>query len=218
MKKNNMPLFAQLLMPVMITILCGGIIFLFSIRPYEKIKTYLNIIFMDNSVSQPSEYGMSGLNIKEMDIDTEYTGELHNEGEIIYPEYATQYAIIECKSLDMYVPVYFGTGAELLEKGACNSPSSAVIGDKGNTVISAHVNTFFHNLSEINTGDIITLYTKYGKFTYSVSEIINFNSTDKSYLQMTEENILTVYTCQKDLFSSYDRIGAIYTLDKQEFY
>lgn len=218
MKKNNMPLFAQLLMPVMITILCGGIIFLFSIRPYEKIKTYLNIIFMDNSVSQPSEYGMSGLNIKEMDIDTEYNGELHNEGEIIYPEYATQYAIIECKSLDMYVPVYFGTGAELLEKGACNSPSSAVIGDKGNTVISAHVNTFFHNLSEINTGDIITLYTEYGKFTYSVSEIINFNSTDKSYLQMTEENILTVYTCQKDLFSSYDRIGAICTLDKQEFY
>lgn len=218
MKKNNMPLLAQLLMPVMITFFCGGIIFLCSIKPYERIKTYFNIIFMDNKISDSSDHGMNGLNIKETNINTEYNGELYNEGKIIYPEYGTQYAIIECKSLDMYVPVYFGTGPELLERGACNTPSSAVIGDKGNTVISAHVNTFFHNLSEINKGDIVILYTEYGKFTYNVSEIICFKSTDKSYVQTTNNNILTLYTCETDLFSLYDRIGAVCTLEKQEFY
>ena len=72
MKKNNMPLLAQLLMPVMITFFCGGIIFLCSIKPYERIKTYFNIIFMDNKISDSSDHGMNGLNIKETDINTEH--------------------------------------------------------------------------------------------------------------------------------------------------
>lgn len=47
MKKKS--LLPQLLMPFFITAFCGGVLFLLSIKPYEKAKTYLRVGFMDNN-------------------------------------------------------------------------------------------------------------------------------------------------------------------------
>lgn len=218
-ERKRIPLAVQTIMPFMITALCGAVVAAVMIGPSEKIKTWYNVAFMDENRTIPQSSGIAGLNIVKTDIRTERKEETTSEGKPVLPEYGSQYAIMECKALNMYLPVYWGAGAELLEQGACNSPSSAIIGAEGNTVISAHVNTFFSNLKDIKEGDEVILYTDYGKFTYKVRELISFNSSDKSYIKMKEENVLTLYTCEMNLLAESDvRIGAVCTLDKKEFY
>lgn len=215
-KKSLLP---QILMPFLITALCGGILFLLAIKPYEKAQTYLKIGFMDNHNVIPLSEGVVGLNIVETDIDTAFSGTTYETGEIVYPEYGTQYAVVICEAADIFTPVYWGIGSDLLELGGCNTPSSAPAGAEGNTVISAHVNTFFADLNRIKIGDAVMVYTDYGRFTYEVTELIEFVSTDKSYLRKGEKAILTLYTCEDNLLvSSGKRIGCVCTLTKREFY
>ena len=220
MKENKKTSLAVwIVLPLLITVLCGAVIFLCSIRPYEKLETYVKMVFMDNNTVIPRGDGIEGLTIVKTDIDTDYSGETYAEGEAGYPEYGTQYAVLECEKADMFVPVYWGIVSELLELGGCNTPSSMPAGADGNTVISAHVNTFFHDLDKLEKGDKLTIYTAYGRFSYTVSEKIEFASDDKKYLKKSENNILTLYTCEKELLSEAEnRIGVICTLDKKEFY
>lgn len=214
---KNKSLIFYFIMPFFILIFCGAVIFLMLIQPYDRVKTYFRIGFMDNTVTIPEKNGIAGLNIVQTDIDTEYSGDVYEKGKIEIPEFGTQYAVLE--TADLYVPIYWGSGSELLEMGGCNAPSSALIGAEGNTVISAHVNTFFHDLNKLKAGDTVTLYTNYGKFTYIVKNPIEFAATDKSYVRMTEENILTLYTCEMNLMAeSSKRLGFVCSLDKSEFY
>ncbi|MBO4876899.1 MAG: class D sortase [Ruminococcus sp.] len=217
MKKSS--LLPKLIMPFLVTAFCGGVLFLISIKPYEKAQTYLKVSFMDNNTVIPQSEGIAGLNIVQTDIDTEYSGSTYEKGDIIYPEYGTQYAVIECEAADIFAPVYWGNGSELLELGGCNTPSSVPAGGEGNTVISAHVNTFFANLNKVKAGDEVKIYTDYGRFTYKVSKLIEFESTDKKYLKKGDKQILTLYTCERDLLaSSTKRIGCICELTKSEYY
>ena len=217
MKKKS--LLSLFLMPFLITALCGGLLLLLSIEPYERVKTYLRVAFMDNNNVVPQSDGIAGLNIVHTDIDTGYSGKTYEKGEVVYPEYGTQYAVIQCEAVDIFAPVYWGNGSELLELGGCNTPSSVVAGGEGNTVISAHVNTFFADLNKIKVGDEVKLYTDYGRFTYVVSELIEFESTDKKYLKKGDKDILTLYTCEDNLLAVSDKhIGCRCELKKREFY
>ena len=127
--------------------------------------------------------------------------------------------MLEAKSIGLYVPVYYGGGSELLEQGACLTTASALLGASGNSVISGHVNTFFHDLSQLQVGDTVTAYTTYGKFTYEVTEQIQFESTSKSYLKQTDDDRLTLYTCEMQLLgSSSKRVGVICKLTDKAFY
>lgn len=219
MNEKQTPIAVKLLFPLLIAVFCGSIIFLLSIRPYEKVKTYLQVAFMDHNTVIPTSNGIAGLNIVQTDIDTEYSGDVAAAGEPVYPEYGTQYAVIECETVDIFAPVYWGGGADLLERGACNTPSSVIAGGEGNTVISAHVNTFFHELAQLKVGDPVMLYTDYGRFTYKVTEEIEFQSTNKAYLKNTDDNRLTLYTCEPNLLAeSTKRVGVICSLEKSEFY
>lgn len=215
----SLPLAAQLLLPVLVALLCAGVILLCSIRPLEMAQTYLRVAFMDSTGSSSTSGGTAGLQIVETDIDTNYTGETLPDGEAIIPSYGSQYAILEAASIDLYVPVYWGGGAELLEQGACQTPASAAFGSAGNSVVSAHVNTFFHQLTELQVGDVVTAYTTYGKFTYEVTEEIAFDATNKSYLKKTEDDRLTLYTCEMQLLgSSSQRVGVICQLIDKAYY
>lgn len=198
----------QLMLPVLILMLCAGIAILALMRPYEKVQTILNIAFMDN-MKEPESEG-SGLRIVENEIDTDYAGETSSEGEAVIPTFGEQYAMLEMESVGISVPVYWGSNAELLELGAVQTTASAVAGAGGNAVIDAHVNTFFRDLDKLEVGDTVTLYTQYGRFTYAVEKKIEFKETDKQYVLPTEEEQLTLYTCEMQVFgSSETRIGAI---------
>ncbi|MDE6021095.1 MAG: class D sortase [Ruminococcus sp.] len=205
-KEQYMSRTSLILMPLLVLILCIAIAIPVLIRPYEKISTFTKIAFMDDMKTS----GSSSLEIVNAEISKEYDGETYSDGEVVIPKFGEQYAALEIESIGLYVPVYWGSNAELLELGAVQSTSSTAAGSGGNVVIDAHVNTFFNELDKAVVGDKVTLYTQYGRFTYEVSELIEFRASDKKYVLPAKEEKLTLYTCEMQVFgSSEKRIGVV---------
>ena len=210
------------LTPLLLLALCGGIAVLcYSLAPVHDAQRYLNLAFMDTLKVTSTT---SGLNIRHRDIktdDQQGTEEKPKlqEGKINYPTFGEQYAKLEAKSINLMVGVYYGVNSELLSRGACQSTQSAVFGTAGNHIIDAHVNTFFAELHNLAVGDTVTMYTDYGKFTYEVTQKIEFNKNDKKYVGVTKDDVLTLYTCAPQVIGSSDtRIGVRCALKEKEFY
>lgn len=206
---------------VFLMILCTAVSAVALIKPYEKVQTYLNIVFMDDMKIKPAT-GLDGLVIKENDIKTEKPAdeaEFSDTGEIIRPAFGEQYAVIECDAIQLSAPVYWGSSTELLERGACQTSASTVLGEVGNVVIDAHVNTFFADLHRIEPGDEIVLYTKYGIFTYRAFEQVKFENTDKTHILPMDSDRLTLYTCEAQVLgTSTTRVGVLCELVSKQFY
>ena len=112
--------------------------------------------------------------------------------------------------------------ATILVTGGCGLIGDRVCSGllkKGNTVIDAHVTTFFSDLAKLKPGDTVQLHTNYGAFTYKVEENITFEKNDKRYLAVTEDEVLTLYTCAPQVIGNSDlRIGVRCALKDKEFY
>lgn len=209
-----------ILTPLFLLLLTAGVLILFYVlAPVHRLQNYLNIAFMDNLKTTAQT---DGLNIIEKEIiKDEVVENTFDEGEIQYPTFGEQYAMLEIESVGIYVGVYYGATTELLERGACQSTQSAVIGENpGNTVIDAHVTTYFAELKNVQVGDKVTLYTNYGKFNYEVSEQIEFDKNDKRYLAVPKDaEYLTLYTCKPQVLGSPDqRIGVRCLPVEKHFY
>ena len=90
-KKKGAGVLVYILTGVFLLILCTAVSAVALIKPYEKVQTYLNIIFMDDMKIVPST-GLDGLVIKENEIKTEEAPEesLSDTGEIIRPSFGEQ--------------------------------------------------------------------------------------------------------------------------------
>lgn len=204
--------------PFITAAIAGGVLLVASIKPADKAKVYLNLAFMDDLKTDPDDAG-SGLIIREKKIVDDYSGETSDTGEFIRPKYGEMYAVIKSDSLSLDVPVYWGSDIELFERGACQSTGSVLAGDKGNSVISAHEDTYFSELKNLKKDDEITINTNYGIFTYKVKETISFKKDNNKYVVPSKETKLTLYTCKKNVLGSSDeRIGVICELTGKKFY
>lgn len=216
--KENSKKALYIITPFILCFLCLGIFIVAMIKPYDKIKVYLNLAFMDDLKINP-DGNTSGLVIRENEIKEDFSGETNENGEIIRPKFGELYAMIKSDKFDFDVPVYWGSDSQLFERGACQSTSSVLLGEDGNIVISAHEDTFFEKLNTLAVGDVITLNTNYGQFTYKVKELIEFQKENNKYVVPSEESKLTLYTCKKDILGSPDgRIGVICELTEKKFY
>lgn len=68
----------------------------------------------------------------------------------------------------------------------------------GNIGLAGHnqgVNTYFGKIHTLTVGDKITLTTALGTRTYEVTELVEIDETDWSYLERTEDNRITLITC-----------------------
>lgn len=208
----------HIITPFIVCLICLGIFVVAMIKPYDKLKVYLNLAFMDDLKITP-DGGTNGLVIREQEIKEDFSGETNETGEIIRPQFGELYALIKSDKLELDVPVYWGSDSQLFERGACQSTSSVLPGEDGNIVISAHEDTFFSELSNLAVGDTVTLNTNYGQFTYKVRELIEFQKDNNKYVVPSEETKLTLYTCKKDVLGSPDgRVGVICDLTEKNFY
>ena len=216
-QRSSLP--AYLLTPLLLFLLTGGILVLaYSLAPVHRVQKYLNIAFMDNLKTTGTT---AGLHIRENEIETvqDPAQKTYEDGKIQYPTFGEQYAVLSADSIGLTVSVYYGVNADLLARGACQTTQSAIIGETGNTVIDAHVTTFFSDLEKLKPGDTVQLYTGYGSFTYEVAENITFDKHDKRWLAVTEDEILTLYTCAPQVLGSADmRVGVRCKPVSKQFY
>ncbi|MGD6968605.1 class D sortase [Rossellomorea vietnamensis] len=107
--------------------------------------------------------------------------------------------IITIDVINVNLPILRGASQYNLKYGAGHLNGTAIPGKTGNSAIAAHRSReqgkMFNRLGELQMGDAITVKTRSGTFQYKVTDTKVVEPTDLSVLQESDEEILTLITC-----------------------
>jgi sortase A len=116
--------------------------------------------------------------------------------EVVIPFVGTYYARIESARIGLSVRLYWGDSLKILRKGAGQYIGSNLPGFQKPLLIAGHNLTTFNPIQNMVLGDLITINTNYGKYTYEVYEIAIKKSDDaEAFNLQRNEEILILYTC-----------------------
>jgi len=107
---------------------------------------------------------------------------------------------IEIARLGLSVMVIEGDDGKTLRRAAGHVPGTALPGQGGNVGITAHRDTFFRPLRNIQMDDVITLTTLQGEYRYRVVSTGIVTPQDVSVLDSTAGETLTLVTCHPFYF------------------
>ena len=106
---------------------------------------------------------------------------------------------LKIPAIGLNVKIVQGTDSAALKKGVGHFEETSIW--NGNVALAAHnrgTNSYFGKIHTLETGDEITLTTKQGTRTYEVVSVAKVTETDRSSLENTSDNCLTLYTCVRD--------------------
>lgn len=104
-------------------------------------------------------------------------------------------AVLRIPSLRLEVPIYAGTSAAVLNRGAGLIEGTAQPGDDGNIGIAAHRDGFFRSLEGIQAGAELYIDTVESTRRYRVSDVRVVMPQDVGVLANTTEPTVTLVTC-----------------------
>ena len=110
-------------------------------------------------------------------------------------DYPPPLGLLTIDALNIQVPIFNGTDEHTLDRGAGRIKGMAKTGEDGNLGISAHRDSFFRGLKDIEMGEIIEVQTVYGVDQYEVSDIEIVPKDDVSVLAPVDSKTLTLVTC-----------------------
>lgn len=132
----------------------------------------------------------------------EVTAPLDRYFEVLNPDGTGMMGYVEVPSVGLEVPLYHGTGDEVLQKGAGHIATTAlpVDGDSIHPVLTGHTGLpdklLFTNLAFVKEGDIFRVKILDRTFTYKVASIDVVEPDDTALLQpVAGEDNLTLLTC-----------------------
>lgn len=102
--------------------------------------------------------------------------------------------------IDLDAIVLEGAGRKQLKLGPGRIKTSALPGEVGNSVITAHRDTFFRNIYQLTKGDDILIRRNGEVFTYKVTGKKVVKPTEVSVLKATPDAQLTLITCYPTYF------------------
>lgn len=102
---------------------------------------------------------------------------------------------LEIPRLSLSTVVFEGADQDVLERGAGHLPGSALPGDRGNTVLAAHRDTFFRPLRGIRVGDVVRIHTEPKDSVYVVESARVVAPDEVDVLRPTPQPALTLITC-----------------------
>ena len=111
-----------------------------------------------------------------------------------FPSYGTHFGQISIEGTSISAPLFFGDGKAQLKQGACVYNGSHIPGYGKPILISAHNNTWFHDLGSAQVGNDITIETNYGTYVYQITGT-KISPDGSDYDLSGEEETLTLYTC-----------------------
>lgn len=110
-------------------------------------------------------------------------------------DYPPPLGILTISDLNIQVPVFNGADDYILERGAGRIKGMGKMDGLGNLGISAHRDSFFRGLKDIELGDEVLVQTTRGVDRYAVSEIRIVDKHDHTVLEETGDKRLTLVTC-----------------------
>lgn len=146
--------------------------------------------------ASPSPQRTSPMNEGPTESDIDYT----KQGDVI--------GKIEIPSIDVQLPLLFGSDDQTLDRGAGQVIGTASPGEIGNTGIAGHRanrdGRFFYRLDELDIGDEIIIQTQQGTFVYTVYATKIVDPTDLSVLNRNQTHrIVTLITCHPRYTADY---------------
>jgi len=102
---------------------------------------------------------------------------------------------VSIPKIDLDVIVVEGTNHKALRLGPGHLKGTPAPGEAGNSVISAHRDTFFRHIYELNDGDEIQVRRDGHTFTFQVTGKKIVTPNDLSVLKKTSDTRLTLITC-----------------------
>lgn len=102
---------------------------------------------------------------------------------------------VSIPKIDLDAIVIEGTSRKQLALGPGHMERTALPGETGNSVITAHRDTFFRHIYELNKGDEIRVRRSGRTFTYQVTGKKIVQPSDNSVLAPSSDAKLTLITC-----------------------
>lgn len=104
--------------------------------------------------------------------------------------------VIKIEKIGFEGLIFDGTSLDVLEKGVGHFRQSSY--SDGNVCLAAHnTKQYWAKLHTLRKGDKITYVSFLGTRDYEVTNVIKIRENDWSYIENTEENLLTLITCVK---------------------
>lgn len=132
----------------------------------------------------------------------EVTAPLDRYFEVLDPDGTGMMGYVEVPSIGLELPLYHGTGEEVLQKGAGHIATTAlpIDGDSIHPVLTGHTGLpdklLFTNLSFVKAGDVFRVKVLDRAFSYEVASVDVVEPEDTALLQPTAgEDKLTLLTC-----------------------
>ncbi len=122
----------------------------------------------------------------------------NKEQKVLYPvrpKQGDEIGSLYIPKLNQSLPIYHGADEDELEKGVGHYANSVLPGEKDNSVLSGHRDTVFRKLGEVGVGDILTVTTSAGEFTYKVNKVRIVDANDLTIIVPKPRATLTVTTC-----------------------
>lgn len=123
---------------------------------------------------------------------------VNNQQKLLYPvrpKKGEEIGNLYIPKLNETLPIFHGTDEDELEKGVGHYANSVLPGEKDNSVLSGHRDTVFRRLGEVGVGDLLTVTTSAGEFTYKVHKVRIVDADDRTVIVPKPRAILTVSTC-----------------------
>lgn len=115
--------------------------------------------------------------------------------EALKADFPPPLGLLVISDLNIEVPIYNGTEEHILDRGAGRIKGMAKMNENGNLGISAHRDSFFRGLKDIELGDEVRVQSAYGVEKYAVTEINIVPKADVSVLAPVDRKTLTLVTC-----------------------
>lgn len=114
------------------------------------------------------------------------------------PAYGEPIGEVDIPAIGIKRMLVEGSDYKQLRRGPGHVIGTPLPGQAGNSVISGHRTTYgqpFHNLDKLKPGDLITVTTIQGRFTYKVESLDVVKERDTWVMDPTDDNRMTVITC-----------------------
>lgn len=102
---------------------------------------------------------------------------------------------IEIPRVGVSSAILEGVDYATIRRAVGHFPETPLPDANGNMALAAHRTTAFRGLRQIRMGDVITITTPSGSFSYVVEETLVVDPEDTYVLDPTEEKTLTLVTC-----------------------
>ena len=161
-----------------------------AILPSSNLLSAAGLMFSDSARDYSTEYTNIFVPVSKESNDKLPISEIQ------YPKTGEQFGELIIEDCSIENKLFFGDGSVALRNGVGVYNGSFIPGYGKTILVAGHNNTYFNGLKNAKAGQIVTIRTSYGNYTYEITDTAVKKATDTSAYDLSadKENLI-MYTC-----------------------